>query len=385
MNLEVLTLRESDAWMRVIDYCAPYDFYHLPGYHALAEEAGEGAARLIVAAQGHHTIALPILLRPVECDGLAAADGEGWQDVTSVYGYAGPLCSPQEVPDAVRLDFQAALARLLNEMRVVTVFSRLHPFFPQRRLLEGLGDFAVSRTVSIDLTQPQDVQRSKIRATDRSRINRLRREGLLCQEDPDGSYMEDFVRIYTETMHRVRAAEHYFFPREYFEGLRSAMGSRLHLFVCLRDGEAVCAGLFVACHGILQYHLGGTLDSALRAAPMKLLIDEVRLWATAQGLRELHLGGGTTPDPDDPLLYFKKAFSDRTHEFATWRWVVNPEVYQRLCTARVRRDEEHRLRPLNPHFFPAYRGPAVADCGLNGNPQAAIADPQSVVLPGELS
>jgi hypothetical protein len=85
----------------------------------------------------------------------------------------------------------------------------------------------------------------------------------------------------------------------------------------------------------------------------------VRLWGIRQGLRVFHLGGGVTPHPDDTLLYFKMGFSDRTHEFATWRWVVFPEVYQRLCAEKVRRDERHRLQVANPFFFPAYRSPGV--------------------------
>jgi hypothetical protein len=182
-------------------------------------------------------------------------------------------------------------------------------------------------------------------------------------------------------MRRVRAAERYFFPRTYFEDLQRALGSRLHLFVCLHEGRAICAGLFVACHGILQYHLGGTLDAALPSAPMKLLLDEVRLWGTDQGLRVLHLGGGTTSDPDDPLLHFKKGFSDRTHEFATWRWVVNPDVYQRLCSEKDRRDEEHQLRPTNPSFFPAYRAPTASRTALD--PASGTAEALTVTTPGD--
>ena len=378
MKLDVLTLRDRDAWTRTIDHCAPYDFYHLPGYHALAEEASEGTAHLFVGTDGGHTIALPLLLRDVQ--GHGPADGAGWRDATSVYGYPGPLCSPLEIPEGVRREFQAALVRQLHELRVVTVFSRLHPLFPQRELLAGLGEFAVSRTVSIDLTLPPDVQRSRFRMSDRTRINRLRREGLICTRDSDGSYLEDFLRIYHETMRRVRAAERHFFPRTYFEDLQRALGSRLHLFVCLQEGRAICAGLFVACHGILQYHLGGTLDAALPSAPMKLLLDEVRLWGTDQGLSVLHLGGGTTSDPDDPLLHFKKGFSDRTHEFATWRWVVNPDVYQRLCSEKDRRDEEHQLRPTNPSFFPGYRAPTAPRIALD--PASGTAEALTITTPG---
>jgi Acetyltransferase (GNAT) domain len=248
----------------------------------------------------------------------------------------------------------------LRELRVVSVFSRLHPLFPQRTILAGLGDFELSRTVSIDLTLTDDLQRAQYQRSHRWGINKLRRGNLHCVKEQDGSYLEDFRRIYYETMRRVNAAQRYFFPPTYFTHLSSALGSRLHLFVCLRDGQAICGGLFVACHGIVQYHLGGTQDDALHLAPMKLLLDEVRLWATGQKLRVLHLGGGVTSCPDDSLFAFKKGFSDRIHEFATWRWVVFPTVYQRLCEAKVRLDERHQSHAAHPHFFPVYRSPTVA-------------------------
>jgi hypothetical protein len=358
-HVEVFTVRQVGGWMSALEQCAPYDFHHLPAYHALAEEQGEGAARLFLYSEGAYRIALPLLLR--DLDGLwpGPSPAAGCRDATSVYGYAGPVCSHPGIPDAVVCRFQTALRGWLGDLRVVNVFSRLHALLPQRALLAGLGEFAVSRTVSIDLTLPPTVQRSAIRRSFREAINRLRRNGLTCVEDADGSYLEEFCRIYHETMRRVGAAERYFFPLSYFERLREGLGSRLHLFVCLRAGKAVCAGLFVACHGILQYHLGGTLDDALNLAPMKLLIDEVRLWATGQGLRVLHLGGGTTASPEDPLLFFKQGFSDRSHEFAAWRWVVVPEVHQRLCEEKVRWNEQHGLRPTVPHFFPAYRCPCV--------------------------
>jgi hypothetical protein len=370
-DVEVFTVRQADKWMSTLEECAPYDFYHLPAYHALAEEQGEGAARLFVYCEGIYRIALPLLLRDLDGPWRSPSLETGDMDATSVYGYAGPVCHHPSIPDTVVRDFQTALCGWLSDLGVVTVFSRLHPLLPQRALLAGLGDFAVSRTVSIDLTLPPDVQRCGIRRSIREAIRKLRRSGLTCVEDADGSYMEDFCRIYHATMHRVGAAERYFFPRSYFERLRAALGPRLHLFVSLQGGEAVCAGLFVACQGILQYHLGGTLDAALKLAPMKLLVDEVRLWASAQGLRVMHLGGGTTASLDDPLLFFKQGFSDRFHEFAAWRWIVMPEVHQRLCEAKARWNERHDLQPAVPHFFPAYRCPCVprqASAVLRGCP-----------------
>lgn len=356
-----LTLRTTEdrgAWQRVLDACTPYDYYHLPEYHALAEEMGEGTAILLVHEEDDQTLALPLLLRPI--DPTLDVEGEGgWYDATSVYGYAGPIHSAGEVSEAVRARFQRALTETLRAHRVVSVFSRLHPFLPQRALLAGLGDFRMSPTIAIDLTAPIDIQRSQMRGNHRVGISKLRRTGYTCQRDADGTYFDDFCRIYRETMERVQADPRYFFSPVYFERLRQALGTRLHLFVCHKAERVVAAGLFFACHGIVQYHLSGTATEALALAPVKLIVDDVRLWAVEQGLRVLHLGGGTGGRSDDSLFHFKRGFSAQTHEFAAWRWVVFPDVYQRLCDQQARRNEWLGRQVADAEFFPAYRCPAL--------------------------
>jgi hypothetical protein len=358
--MKVLTTGQPAAWMEVLEEFAQYDFYHLPQYHALAEEADDGIARLFVYAEDAYTIALPLLLRPLDPLPGLQPEWRDWRDATSVYGYAGPISSHAEIPHTLICNFQTALQKRLREMQVVSVFSRLHPIIPQQSFLAGLGECkALARTVSIDLTLPMEVQRAQFRKNHKEGINKLKRKGVTCVHDGDGSFQEDFIRIYHETMHRVSAASSYFFPPAYFENLARALGDRLHLFVCLQEGRAISAGLFVECHGILQYHLGGTLNDALKLAPMKLLMEEVRLWGNCQGIRVFHLGGGATPQPDDPLLHFKMGFSDRTHDFSVWRWILFPEVYQRLSEETVRWNEYHGDRSAVPDYFPAYRSPAV--------------------------
>jgi hypothetical protein len=359
-QVEVFTTKQAGGWTAVLEQCPAHDFYHLPAYHALAEEQGEGDARLFAFTEDAYRVALPLLLRGL--DGLwpGPSAAPGARDATSVYGYAGPVCSHADVPADVVGRFQAALRGWLGDLRVVNVFSRLHPLLPQRALLAGLGDYAVNRqTVTIDLTVSPEAQRAGMRRRFREALNRLRRSGLDCVHDAESSRLDDFCGIYHETMRRVGAAERYFFPRSYFERLREVLGSRLHLFFIRREGKAVCGGLFVVCAGILQYHLGGTLDEALPLAPMKLLIDEVRRWALGQGLRLFHLGGGATASPADPLLYFKQGFSDRCDEFVAWQWVVLPDLHERLCDEKASRDEQEGLVPALAHYFPAYRCPCT--------------------------
>jgi CelD/BcsL family acetyltransferase involved in cellulose biosynthesis len=377
--LEMFMSRDTTAWMRTLERCQAYDFYHLPQYHSIAEATGDGEARLFVYTDGDHTLALPLLLRSLEDVPHAAVGAARYRcDATSVYGYAGPVRSHAELPAAVLRGFRSALEERLRELGVVTVFSRLHPILEQRDILAGFGEFQINQTVSIDLTLPAALQRSRYRKSHRESINRLRRRGLTCLRDESGRHLDDFVAIYYETMRRVNAEERYFFPRRYFVQLWEALGPRLQLFLCIHDGRAISAGLFVACCGTLQFHLGGTLTDAGRLAPMKLLIETARLWANEQGLRIFHLGGGVSAGSDDSLLYFKRGFCSLAHEFASWRWVVSPADYDELCRARSQWNRRHRLQPLVTNFFPEYRCPTVA---WDSHPSAkgAIQEPAEVV------
>ena len=204
-SIDVLTTREGGSWMKVLERCVTYDFYHLPQYHVLAEEAGEGEAQMFFYTEGDYAIALPLLLRTVEGARFSEPAGTCWRDATSVYGYAGPLCSHPDIPNAVARNFRSALQERLLELRVVAVFSRLHPLFSQHALLTGIGECRVlAHTVSIDLTLTPEVQHSRFRKNHKEGINRLRRLGMSCMHDRDGQYLEDFIRIYHQTMRTGR-------------------------------------------------------------------------------------------------------------------------------------------------------------------------------------
>ncbi len=139
------------------------------------------------------------------------------------------------------------------------------------------------------------------------------------------------------------------------------------MFVAVVDGKIAAAGLFTICDGVVQYHLGGTRDEFLKLSPMALIFDTARLWAIEAGARVLHLGGGVGGAKEDSLFHYKAGFSDRRHDFATWRWVVAPEIYRELCERQTRRNELQGLEPTSADYFPAYRCPAVPRPPANPN------------------
>jgi sugar O-acyltransferase (sialic acid O-acetyltransferase NeuD family) len=361
-RFRVLPAAQEQDWNGVLAQVAGHDFHHLAQYHRIAEERGEGRAHLFAYHDGAYTIALPLLLRPVEASG-----GEAWSDATSVYGYAGPLASHVGMPASVLRSFQKRLTDALVARRIVTVFSRLHPLIPQRGLLAALGECRPEgETVSIDLTRSPEEQWAHYRPSIRARIGKLRRAGLVGQRDRDKRHLAEFVEIYRQTMRRVKAHRSYFFEEEYFTRLANGLGAALELFVVTLDGAVVAGGLFTICGEIVQYHLGGTGDASLKLGPMSLLFDTVRLWASEEGARTMHLGGGVG-SREDSLLHFKKGFSDRRHVFWTWRWVVEPDAYRSLCDRNDRRNAEVGAPSASREYFPRYRcsaAPAVRHDGV---------------------
>src|SRR5690349_16746761 len=126
-DVRIIGSDQSAEWMEVLRNTARHDFYHRPEYHALAQDCGEGRPYLFVYTQENYTIALPLLLRALSDVASLEQIGDGWYDATSVYGYAGPVMSHQEIPEAVLRDYGRALRMALRDLHVLTVFSRLHP------------------------------------------------------------------------------------------------------------------------------------------------------------------------------------------------------------------------------------------------------------------
>ena len=351
-GLDVLTTADRDRWLAILAEIGRFDFYHLPQYHELAERMGDGQGRLLVYRREGHTIALPLMFRP--CSEVEGLEGEASQDASSVYGYAGPLASSPMPPVEILADFRASVHEQLTADRVAAVFSRLNPLFEQEALIDDLGDTLPSgTTVSIDLTVSTDEQLAQYRSNHTRGLRKLRNQGVSCELE-QSDWIDEFVEIYHETMRRVGAAPRYFFDRAYFEMLEDLLGPNLRLFACRIGDQLIAAGLFFVCGDIVQYHLGATRTEYVALGPMKLTIDTCRQWATEAGFRLLHLGGGLAAK-EDSLFDFKAGFSNSRHEFKTWRWAPDLELYSHLTTRKAVWNVEHGLEYASSEYFPLYR------------------------------
>ena len=360
-RLEHCTADQAAQWeeqLRFVDH----DFYHSSAFHLFSQEQGEGEAFLAIYKEGDRRRLLwPYLLRPIE--GLG---GEGYFDVTSVYGYPGPLGLGCEGDEPFLQRAYDSICELWKTQRVVAAFTRLHPLVGNHRLLpQRCRASQRGETISIDLTQgPAAIWRG-YRKNVRTDVKKARRAGITVAEDVELRQLDCFIGLYHQTMRRKRAGENYFFSGDYFRRFFERLGTRACLMIAELEGRILAGGIFVEHDGVVQYHLSASDEEFGRLAPTKLLLEEVRLRSAERGNHSFHLGDGTGGNSDS-LFQFKSSFSKRKHPFHVWSAVIAPAVYEELCRCR---DEADPMGAAGSGggFFPGYRRPvAYQGCAVEG-------------------
>jgi len=360
----VSLLRPTDrAWQTCLEGVRS-DIYHHPGYHAFEQSLGHGDAYLALLEDGRRGLAWPYLLRPVN---PALDGGSGHTDITSVYGYPGPLAWGLGPGDPFLTDAWAELQAIWRQQRAVTAFTRFHPLLDNASLAAGFGSGTdenaapesvamLGATISIDCSLSDEEVFATYHRALRQHLRVSRRKGMVTEEDPDWQELNTFSAIYAETMDRNRAADHYLFSSEDFANLRDALPGRVHLLVTRLEGDVVAAGIFTELDGIVEAHLVGSRAEFRRLSPTKVLLDDARRWARDRGDPILHLGGGRG-GREDSLFRFKSEFSPRRHPFYTGRWILDEGAYRELVTAHAAAS----VGPLDDSFFPGYRAPLSSD------------------------
>jgi len=334
---KILSLDEKEKWNEIICSMYQYDFYHLAEYHQLDQS---GKSLLLCFSSKATTIVFPVVVRQIH--------ETGYNDITSVYGYAGPLSNKKEPDIQIVKEFQIELQHFFDSHKIVSVFSRLHPFFiNQDFFLSGFGNIVdTNQTVGIDLTIPEREQKRQYSHSVKNHINRLERRNIIVKKAETRNEIDIFVEIYKENMKRVNASQIYFFSNDYFYWFLEKLPSTL--FIAYYKDKAISGSLFTACNGIVQPHLSATLDDYLCWSPLKLVWNSIRLKAIEKREKWMHLGGGVSGS-DDSLFQFKAQFSYLRFMFKTWRYIHNEEIYNSLVSEKFLGSVPHSS------FFPLYR------------------------------
>lgn len=341
----IKVIKDKINWSQELALAKNSDFYHSYDYHHLSKNDDERAI-LLKYSDGINSILLPLIIRDIP--------NSTYKDATSVYGYAGPLIVCRNRTFDLET-FNKELLSYFNENRIISLFSRLHPFFEEEEnMLSHIGSVnSLGKVVYINLNNTLEEQRAKYNRRLKTYINKARRQCSIIKGNIE-EHLKIFVELYYDNMKRVNADKRYFFTYEYFKNLLTSNDLDSELLLCINNGnkEIIGGAIFIKTNKIVQYHLSGMHAKWSHVNPIKLIIDTMRIWATEQGYQYLNLGGGKGSS-EDSLFRFKNSFSNDLRTFKIWKYIVNPKIYNELTQENLINQSKDPLNDID--FFPAYR------------------------------
>ncbi|WP_207763812.1 peptidoglycan bridge formation glycyltransferase FemA/FemB family protein [Flagellimonas pacifica] len=339
-------VEEQGKWNNLLKALAPTDFYHTYAYHCLGSGNHEKPI-LINYIEEDKIILLPLLVRQIQ--------GTKYKDATSVYGYAGPITKNID-EHFDNTNFKTELRSLFNEMDIISVFTRLHPFFCcQKVCFKDLGTVSnLGKIVYIDLTEKPEIQRQYYHKRLKTYINKAKKNCTVRYASTQKD-ITMFMDIYHQTMKKHNAKEEYFFDKDYFQKLMNSLEFKSEILLAYENqsGEVIAGALFIKKGEMVHYHLSGTKLEFLHLNPIKFLIDSARTSATAENYKYLNLGGGVG-SKEDSLFHFKKSFSKYQKTFQVWKFISDEEIYEEIVKRDQKKTCVSNYRDCTD-FFPCYR------------------------------
>lgn len=319
-----------------------FDIYHLSGWLNASRVIDKGTPKGIVAEYNDKKAFFPIIKRQI--------DDECW-DATSTYGYGGPIIDDALTHEDIDIMLEQ-IKIFLSEEGCISWFIRLHPIINQGWNTTIGTTITHGPTLMSDLTKSEEEHWTETQNQHRRGIKKaLKLNVKTSVEKLSENNIQVFSDIYQETMRKVSADEYYFFDDDYFYNLSKNLQNRLLLITAYQDNIAIASSIYTVCEesGIMQFHLGGTLDAYRNLQASKLIMHVARKWGRENGHEVLNFGGGVGAQLDS-LYEFKKGFSSKEVDFKTHRIVINSHKYEQLVAQNPACNEE-----ADTGFFPLYR------------------------------
>lgn len=333
--LETFFFKED--WNHVLEFFPKHDFVHTFDFHRISQENGEGLPVIFAVKDecGNYIACWPALKREIP--------GTDFFDLTSVYGYAGPLVANQESSGRI-LDL---IFNTMKSMGVVALFSRMHPIFIDQIKEQASRGLKLGDVIVIAAQQQSPLV--SYRSGHRYEIRKALASGMKIHVDYQSDGMSEFIEIYQQSMRDLDASDYYLFNIDYFRAIKEATDFKVFLIFAELNGKKIAASMFIVTNRLMQYYLSGTVDAYKKLSPSKAIIAKAHEIAIAMGVENIVLGGGVG-SREDSLFKFKNGFSELRMPFYIFKKIINSHTYVELCEAK---GIDHQTTA----YFPAYRAP----------------------------
>jgi hypothetical protein len=335
-----VTMVPAGDWDATVARLGGDDVYLRRDYHEVSRhlEPVDAQGLLLHVRLDGGELALPLLAR--------AADGDLF-DVTSAYGYGGPVANGEIDP----AELADALDEWARDNRVVATFLRFHPLLRNAHLAPANAELIeLGATVAWDVSADRGELLPLMHTHHRRAARKADKAGVEVRVSVNPTDLAPFRELYDVTMRRQEATEFYFFPDAYWHDLAAMQaGGDVVLVEGLLEGEVVAALLCFARGPWLHYHLGASADAARNIGASNRCFLAAAEWAQSRGMTRFHLGGGVGAGTDSPLFQFTHRYDpdSEPNPFHIAKVVHDAARYRELAGT-----------DSTAGYFPPWRAPA---------------------------
>lgn len=343
-----ICLNNWEEWDSIVKSFHDYDVYYLSGYVKAFRLNGDGEPVLLYF-EGDGVRAINVVMkRDIGLfEKLSSVLEQGkYYDIVTPYGYGGFLLEGSYT-DRMHDEY----VQYCEDNHIVCEFVRFHPLLKNHQNVEGLyHQTRLGSTVTMYTETPEIIWQN-LTSKNRNMVRKAQKSGLQVYWARDIDLIDDFMEVYNATMDKDNAETYYYFQKEFYESILMDLKQHALWFYAKKDSEIASIAIFLFANGRMHYHLSASRKEYQSLAPTNLLLYEAAVWASHNGYRFLHLGGGLGSG-NDSLYSFKKAFNRKSDTcFYIGKRIFDNEMYEYFVNER----KKDKSFEQESHYFPLYR------------------------------
>ncbi|MGJ8734892.1 MAG: NeuD/PglB/VioB family sugar acetyltransferase [Cellulophaga sp.] len=338
------TVEEINTYKELLSNYWDNNVYYTYEYLKYYENEHDQLRYFLLNVDGIPNTIMPFYIRDIK--------DKTYKDVITPYGYGGPLCKNCD-DKKILSKFWELADKWYRKNNIVSEFVRFnlngnHTNYSgelTETLLNVKGE--VKETDEEQWTTFSSKVRNNYRKAEKHQLTFKLYEGKAITD----SVIENFHKVYIETMDRNNAKDIYYFPKQYFENLIKANPDSFAIAKSYKDNVVASVELIIINEATLYAFLGGTRAKYFECRPNDFLRVEILKWAVLNNKKYYVLGGGLTNG--DGLYKSKKVFFPKDEDviFYTGRKIIDEDAYTLLSKNII----NSKKYDENCNFFPIYR------------------------------
>lgn len=296
-------------------------------------------------------IVMPFIKVKIQTGGALEQD---LYDVTSPYGYSGPIYNTNLKEEYIAL-FWKKVDLWYASNNIVSEFIRFSLNFNYKHYTGELHPTLLNVKGAL---RPMEQLWEQFKPKVRNNVRRARQDNLtstIFYKNITKEQVEEFYTIYLATMKRNSAHKRYYYSLGYFENFVKHNPEKCAIILIYKDNTPISTELMLLGNDTVYSFLGGTDENYFSSRPNDFLKIKAMEWGYSLGKQFYILGGGRKNR--DNLFNYKKTYFPKDTDviFYTGRKIISEEKYHILNSFCKEHHTKAYQNNLEHNFFPSYR------------------------------